>query len=79
MYALRMVKTTSCSQNCQTIVNRKELFGNEYESSPPLSLDYYFKIVVYDGCVKFEEAEIHRSAIIQDFRDNEKKIKLKKK
>ena len=26
--------------------------------------------------VKYEEAEIHRSAIIQDFRDSEKKIKM---
>ena len=32
-------------------------------------LDHYFKIVVYDGYVKFEEAEIYRSAIMQDFRD----------
>ena len=29
--------------------------------------------VVYDGYVKYEEAEIHKSAIMQDFRDNEKK------
>ena len=33
--------------------------------------------VVYDGYVKFEEAEIRRSAINQDFRDNEKKKKKK--
>ena len=26
-----------------------------------------------DGYVKYEEAEVHRSAIIQDFRDFEKK------
>ena len=26
-----------------------------------------------DGYVKYEEAEVHRSAIMQDFRDNEKK------
>ena len=32
--------------------------------------------VVYDGYVKYEEADIHRSAIIQDFQDNEKKIKM---
>ena len=32
--------------------------------------------VVSDVYVKYEEAEVHRSAIIQDFRDNEKK-KLK--
>ena len=25
----------------------------------------------YDGYVKYEEAEVHRSAIMQDFRDNE--------
>ena len=31
--------------------------------------------VVYDGYVKYEEAEIRRSAINQDFRDSEKKIK----
>ena len=29
--------------------------------------------VVYDGYVKYEEAEIHRSAIMQDCQDNEKK------
>ena len=29
--------------------------------------------VVSDGYVKYEEAEVHRSAIMQDFRDNEKK------
>ena len=33
-------------------------------------------MVVYDGYVKYEEAEVHRSAIMQDFQDNEKK-KLK--
>ena len=33
----------------------------------------HFKIVVYDGYVKYEAAEIHRSAIMQDFRDSEKK------
>ena len=49
------------------------MFGNEHESSPPLSPYHYFKIVVYDGYVKYEEAEIHRSA----FRDSEKII-LKK-
>ena len=27
--------------------------------------------MVYDGYVKYEEAEIHRSAIMQDFRDSE--------
>ena len=43
-----------------------------------LSLDHYFKIVVYDGYVKYEEAEIHRSAIMQDFRASEKKKKKKK-
>ena len=31
-------------------------------------------MVVYDGYVKYEEAEIHRSAIMQDYRDSEKKI-----
>ena len=31
--------------------------------------------VVCDGYVKYEEAEVNRSAIMQDFRDNEKKIK----
>ena len=36
------------------------------------------KIVVYDGYAKYEEAEIHRSAIMQDFRDNEKKKIIKK-
>ena len=39
--------------------------------------DHYIKIVVYDGYVKYEEAEIHRSAIMQDFRDNKKKKKKK--
>ena len=34
--------------------------------------------VVYDGYVKYKVAEIHRSAIMQDFRDSEKKI-IKKK
>ena len=29
--------------------------------------------VVCDGYVKYEEAEVDRSAILQDFRDNEKK------
>ena len=45
------------------------------ESSPLLSLDHYFKIVVglYDGYVKYEEVEIHRSAIMQDFQNSEKK------
>ena len=28
--------------------------------------------MVSDGYVKYEEAEVHRSAIMQDFRDNEK-------
>ena len=31
-------------------------------------------LVLSDGYVKYEEAEAHRSAIMQDFRDNEKKI-----
>ena len=31
--------------------------------------------VVYDGYVKYEETEIRRSAINQDFRDSEKKKK----
>ena len=31
--------------------------------------------MVYDGYVEYEEAEIHRSAIMQDFRDSEKKKK----
>ena len=48
---------------------------NEHESSPLLSLDHYFKNVVFDGYVKYEEAEIHRSAIMQGFRDGKKKIK----
>ena len=30
--------------------------------------------VVYDGYVKYEEAEIHRSANMQDFRDSEKNL-----
>ena len=34
--------------------------------------------MVYDGYVKYEEAEIHRSAITQDFRDSEQKMKNKK-
>ena len=50
------------------------IIGNEHESSPPLSLDHYFKIVVYDGYVKYEDAEIHSSAIMQDFRNSGKKI-----
>ena len=29
--------------------------------------------MVYDGYVKYEEAEIHRSAIMQDFRVSKKK------
>ena len=29
--------------------------------------------VVYDGYEKYEEAEIHGSAIMQDFQDDEKK------
>ena len=29
--------------------------------------------MVYDGYVKYEEAEIHRSAIMQDFRNSKKK------
>ena len=39
--------------------------------------------MVYDGYAKYEEAEIHRSAIIQDLRDSEeekkKKIQMEKK
>ena len=35
--------------------------------------------VVYDGYVKYEEVEIYRSAIMQDFQDSEKKKKKKKK
>ena len=55
------------------------MFGNEHESSP-LSLNHYFEIVVglYDGYVKYEEAEIHRSAIMQDFCDSEIKNNIKK-
>ena len=30
-------------------------------------------LVLYDGYVKYEEAEVHRSAIMQDFRDNKEK------
>ena len=30
-------------------------------------------MVLSDGYVKYEEAEVHRSAIMQNFRDNEKK------
>ena len=33
--------------------------------------------MVYDGYVKYEEAEIHRSAIMQDFRKKKKKKKKK--
>ena len=29
--------------------------------------------MVSDGYVKYEEAEVHRSAIMQDFQDNDKK------
>ena len=47
---------------------------NEHESSHLSSLDHYFKNVVYDGYVKYEETEIHRSAIMQDFRDGKKKF-----
>ena len=57
--------------------NWKELFRNEHESSPQLSLHKYLKIVVYDGYVKYEEAEIHRSAIMKDFEDVNKKINKK--
>ena len=35
--------------------------------------------MVYDGYVKYQEAEIHKSAIMQDFPDSEKKKKKKKK
>ena len=49
---------------------QKELFGNEHESSPPLSLDHYFKIVCSQ---KLISPEIHRSAIMQDFRYSEEK------
>ena len=31
-------------------------------------------MVVSDGYVKYEEAEVDRSAIMQDFQDNEKKV-----
>ena len=31
--------------------------------------------VVSDDCVKYEEAEVHRSAIMQDFQNNEKENK----
>ena len=34
--------------------------------------------MVYDGYVKYEEAEMHRSAVMQDFRDSEKKNNNKK-
>ena len=30
-------------------------------------------LVLADGYVKYEEAEVHESAIMQDLRDNEKK------
>ena len=30
-----------------------------------------------DGYVKYDEAEAHRSAIMQDFRDNEKKNRVR--
>ena len=33
--------------------------------------------VVCDGYVKYEEAEVDRSAIMQDFRNNEKKTTIK--
>ena len=45
------------------------IWGSECHKNPP---------VVYDGYVKYEEAEIHRSAIMQDLRDSEKK-RVKKK
>ena len=32
--------------------------------------------VLSDGYVKYEEAEVRRSGIMQDFRDNEKKIEM---
>ena len=32
--------------------------------------------VLSDGYVQYEEVEAHRSAIMQDFRDNDKKIKM---
>ena len=35
--------------------------------------------VVCESYVKYGEAEIHRSAIMQDFRDSKKKKKKKKK
>ena len=59
-----------------SIITRKSCSGKEHESSPPLSLDHYLKIVVYDGYVKYEEAEINRSAIMQDFRDKKKNGRL---
>ena len=64
--------------NCQNLVKLERVVGNEHKSSPPLSLDHYFKIVVYDGYVKYEDAKNHRSAIMQDFRDNEKNNYKKK-
>ena len=54
----------------KTFINQKEMFGNEHESSPPLSLDHYFKIVYSQKLIR---SELHRSAIMQDFRDNGKK------
>ena len=35
-------------------------------------------LVVYDGYLKYEKAEIHRSAIMQDFRDSKKNKNRKK-
>ena len=43
----RIHRSVSGNSQCRhdTYYNWEELFGNENESSPALSLDYYFKIV----------------------------------
>ena len=46
------------------------------ETNTKAALRYRSTTVLWYGCVKYvkyEEAEIHRSDIMQDFRDSEKK------
>ena len=64
----------------QTLVERlnklERVVGKRTRKQPSVILDHYFKTVCYDGYVKYKEAEILRSAIMQDFRDSEKKGRL---
>ena len=49
------------------------------ETNTTAALHYRSNNICYDGYVKYEGAEIHRSAIMQDFRESKKKKKKKKK